>query len=157
MDKDNLIVSKTDMKGRITYGNMHFIKMSQYSEQELLGQPHNILRHQDMPKIVFKLLWERIKNKQVINAYVKNRTKDGGFYWVFANVTASVDKDNNIIGYYSVRRKPSQKGLETVKDLYKTLLDAESTGGIENSAKLLEITLTNRGVDYDEFIINLQK
>ncbi len=93
--------------------------MSMYSEKELLNAPHNILRHKDMPKIVFKLLWDRIKNKKSINAYVKNRTKDGSFYWVFANVTASLDKNGSIIGYYSVRRKPATKALETISNLYK--------------------------------------
>jgi len=77
MNSDDLIVSKTDLKGMITYGNEHFIKMSGYKESELLHAPHNILRHSDMPKIVFKLLWERIQNKMHINAYVKNKTKNG--------------------------------------------------------------------------------
>jgi len=157
MEKDDLIVSKTDTKGNITYGNAHFIKMSMYSEKELLNQPHNILRHQDMPKLIFQLLWERIKNKKTINAFVKNRTKDGGFYWVFANVTASVDKNDEIIGYYSVRRKPSQKALKIIEKLYKNLLIAEKNSGIESASHLLQKTLNDLGVTYDEFVINLQK
>ena len=157
MNQDDLIVSKTDLKGNVTYGNEHFIKMSGYAEKELLQSPHNILRHEVMPKVVFELLWERIKNKETINAYVKNKTKSGNFYWVFANVTASLDSHDNIIGFYSVRRKPSQRGVKTANDLYKELLSAEMQGGIKNSRKLLDEKLNDAGVSYDEFIIALQK
>jgi len=157
MKEDDFIVSKTDTKGRITYGNDIFIRMSGYSEKELLNAPHNILRHKDMPAVVFKLLWDRIKNKKPINAYVKNATKNGDFYWVFANVTASMDNQNNIIGYYSVRRKPSKKGLEVVEGLYSALLQAEKSQGIQASEKLLESKLNEMGVDYDELILSLQK
>jgi len=157
MQEDDFIVSKTDTKGRITYGNEIFIRMSGYSEKELLNAPHNILRHKDMPAVVFKLLWDRIKNKKPINAYVKNLTKNGDFYWVFANITASMDGQNNIIGYYSVRRKPSKKGVEAVEGLYSTLLQTEKSQGIEASAKLLESKLNEMGVDYDELVLSLQK
>ena len=157
MNKDDLIVSKTDLKGQITYGNEYFIKMSGYKESELLNAPHNILRHEDMPKVVFKLLWERIQKNQRINAYVKNKAKSGDFYWVFANVTASLDENDKIVGYYSVRRKPSAQGQKSAESLYASLLDAERTGGVSASAKLLEDELNKAGVSYDEFVINLQK
>ena len=157
MKEDDFIVSKTDTKGRITYGNEIFTRMSGYSEKELLNAPHSILRHKDMPAVVFKLLWDRIKNKKPINAYVKNLTKNGDFYWVFANVTASLDNDGKIIGYYSVRRKPSKKGLEAVNGLYSELLGIEKSQGIEASAKALESKLNEMGVEYDELVISLQK
>ena len=157
MNQDDLIVSKTDLKGRITYGNEYFIKISGYKESELLHAPHNILRHQDMPKIVFKLLWDKIQNKETINAYVKNRNKNGDFYWVFANVTASLDDNNNVIGYYSIRRKPSNSAIKIIEPFYKELLKAESRGGVQASNKLLNHTLQDAGVSYNEYIINLQK
>jgi len=157
MKEDDFIVSKTDTKGCITYGNEIFTRMSGYSEKELLNAPHSILRHKDMPAVVFKLLWDRIKNKKPINAYVKNLTKNGDFYWVFANVTASLDNDGKIIGYYSVRRKPSKKGLEAVNGLYSELLGIEKSQGIEASAKALESKLNEMGVEYDELVISLQK
>ena len=157
MKEDDFIVSKTDTKGRITYGNEIFTRMSGYSEKELLNAPHSILRHKDMPAVVFKLLWDRIKNKKPIDAYVKNLTKNGDFYWVFANVTASLDNDGKIIGYYSVRRKPSKKGLEAVNGLYSELLGIEKSQGIEASAKALESKLNEMGVEYDELVISLQK
>jgi len=152
----DFIVSKTDLKGKITYGNRIFIEMSGYKEEELLDKPHSILRHPDMPKVVFKLLWDRIVSKQEIFAFVKNLAKDGSFYWVLANVTPSL-KNKKIVGYYSVRRKPNKKATETISSVYKLLLDAESRGGIEESKRLLESFLKDKGVNYDEYIISLQE
>lgn len=156
LNEDDFIVSKTDLNGRIIYGNKIFIKMSGYAESELIGSPHSILRHPDMPKIVFKLLWERIQNKQEIFAYVKNLCKDGSFYWVFANVTATVDPQGNIRDYHSVRRKPNAKALDVIKPLYSQLLDEERRGGMEASGRLLNKILEEKGVSYDEFILGLQ-
>ncbi len=106
MCEDDFIVSKTDLKGRITYGNHIFIEFSGYTEQELLGAQHNIIRHPDMPRAVFNLLWDTIAQGKEIFAYVKNMAKDGSFYWVYVNVTADYDKQSNISGYFSVRRNP---------------------------------------------------
>ena len=157
LNNNDFIVSKTDTKGKIIYGNKIFIKISGYSETELLGQPHSILRHPDMPKVIFQLLWQRIQNKQEIFAYVKNLCKDGAYYWVFANVTATQDEKGNIRDFHSVRRKPSQKAMETIPNLYKELVSAEISGGIEASNKLLEKILNEKGVDYDNFILSLQQ
>ncbi len=99
-NENEIIVSKTDLKGRITYGNEVFIKLSGYEEHELLGKPHNIVRHKEMPKCIFKLLWERIQSGEEIFAYVVNQAKNGDHYWVFANVTPSFDNNGKIIGYY---------------------------------------------------------
>jgi len=156
MKQEDFIVSKTDLKGNITYCNEIFIKFAKLSEKELLGKPHNIIRHPDMPKVVFKLLWERIKNREEIFAYVKNRSADGGYYWVYANVTASIDSSNNIIGYYSVRRKPNDSALVVIEDLYRTLVDRERSGGVEASLKYLNSLLESKGVSYDEFINSIQ-
>lgn len=152
---DDIIVSKTDLKGKITYGNELFIKMSGYTEDELMGANHNIVRHPDMPKVVFKLLWETVQAKKEIFAYVKNMAKDGSFYWVFANVTPSLDLSGNIIGYYSVRRKPSKKAIEAIEPIYKALLEAEKRGGMKDSQKLLEDTLQKANVSYDQFILSI--
>ena len=152
---DEFIVSKTDLSGKITYGNDLFIRMSGYAEKELLGKPHNILRHHDMPKLIFKLLWDRIKSGQEIFAYVKNRTKENDYYWVFAHVTPSLDGAGNIIGYHSVRRKPTEQALNTIKSLYTQMHDAERQGGVGHSQALLDKTLTTVGKNYDQFIIAL--
>jgi len=98
VNEEDFIVSKTDLKGRITYCNQPFLKIVGAAQEQLLHKPHNIIRHPDMPRIVFKLLWERIKAKQEIFAFVKNKSFDGGFYWVFANITASLDANGEIIG-----------------------------------------------------------
>jgi PAS domain S-box-containing protein len=157
MKEDDFIISKTDTKGRLTYVNEIFMTMAEYSEMELLGKPHNIVRHPDMPKTVFKLLWERIQNKEEIFAFVINKTKNGNGYWVLANVTASVDNSGNIIGYYSVRRKPKQAALDLIIPLYQEMLQAEKSGGIAAGEKVLNDLLTKEGVSYDEFIISIQK
>ena len=115
VNEEDFIVSKTDLKGRITYYNQPFLKIVGATQEQLLHKPHNIIRHPDMPRIVFKLLWERIKAKQEIFAFVKNKSFDGGFYWVFANITASLDANGEIIGYYSVRRKPNPQGVKFIE------------------------------------------
>jgi len=157
INDNDFIVSKTDLKGRLTYVNKIFMDLAEYSEAELLGQPHNIIRHPNMPRTIFKLLWDRIQNKKEIFAYVLNRTKNGNEYWVYANVTASLDTRGNIIGYYSVRRKANPNALQIIKQLYAKMLEAEKSGGMNASNKVLNETLEKEGVNYDEFIISIQK
>jgi len=156
LGENDFIVSKTDLQGKITYCNQIFMKLAKYSEEELIGAPHSIIRHPDMPKIVFKLLWDRIQNKEEIFAYVKNLSKDGGYYWVFANVTASLDINGNIVGYYSVRRKPNNEAVEVISGVYEKLLDLERSGGMNASGKFLTDFLNEKGVSYDELISSLQ-
>lgn len=155
--ENDFIISKTDTKGRLTYVNKIFIDMAEYSEDELLGKPHNIVRHPDMPKTIFKLLWERVQAKEEIFAFVVNKTKNNNDYWVYANVTPSLDERGNIIGYYSVRRKPNPEALEIIKPLYAKMLQAERSGGVEAGAKVLTDILNQEGTTYDEYIISLQK
>lgn len=154
--KDEFIVSKTDTKGKILYGNKIFIKISGYEEKELLNQPHSILRHPDMPKIVFKLLWDRLHAKKEIFAYVKNLAKNGSYYWVLANVTVTLGKNDNVVDYHSVRRKPSVKAMEIIPGLYAQLLQEEKKAGMEASQRMLENLLQEKGMTYDDFIFNLQ-
>jgi len=151
---NEIIVSKTDTKGKITYGNEIFIQISGYSEKELLGTPHNILRHPDMPKAIFKLLWDTIQSKNEINAYVKNLSKDGSYYWVLANVTPSFNQKNEIIGYFSIRRTPSKEALQIIKPLYQKLLEIEKSQGISSSIKHIEELLKEKGMTYEEFILS---
>lgn len=152
---EKLIVSKTDIKGKITYGNELFISMSGYTEAEFLNAPHNILRHPDMPSSVFKLLWTRIQGKEEVFAYVINKTKNNDYYWVFAHVTPSFDSQGNIIGYHSVRRKPRPEALSVIQPLYRSMLSAEKTGGIAAGEKKLFAALDQMKVTYDEFILSL--
>ncbi|MDD6055696.1 MAG: PAS domain-containing protein [Helicobacteraceae bacterium] len=151
----DFLVSKTDTKGKITYCNAAFIEISGYKEKELLGKAHSIVRHKDMPRSVFKFLWDEIMQKREVNVYVKNRTKDGEFYWVFANVTPSVDVKNNIIGFHSVRRKPNPQGLEKIQELYKALREAEASGGIKAGEALFKEHFAT-SQDYNSFVLELQ-
>ncbi len=156
MGDDDFIISKTDKNGKITYCNEIFMQMAEMKESQLLGKPHNIVRHPDMPKVIFKLLWEYVQSGKEIFAYVKNKTASGGFYWVYANVTPSYDFDNNIIGYYSVRIKPKPQALEIIKPLYEKLRSLEQSGGVSASEAYLNELLKEKGVGYDEFIISIQ-
>lgn len=157
MKEDDFIVSKTDLKGQITYVNKIFMDMAEYTEEELLGKAHNIVRHPDMPKAVFKYLWETVQKKEEVFAYIINKTKNGNAYWVYANVTLSLTTKGNTIGYYSVRRKPNPKALEIIIPLYKKMVEVEKSRGIDASFKVLTDILEEKGVGYDEFIISIQE
>jgi PAS domain S-box-containing protein len=156
MKDEDFIVSKTDLKGRIIYCNQIFMDMAEYSEQELLQKPHSIIRHPDMPKAVFRHLWNVIPTKQEIFAYVVNKTKNGNDYWVYANITATVDAKGNIVDYYSVRRRPNPKALEVIIPLYKKMVEVEKSNGVDESFKVLTDILAEKGVSYDELIISIQ-
>jgi PAS domain S-box-containing protein len=156
LDEDDFIVSKTDVDGKITYCNQIFMKLAEYEEEELIGAPHSIIRHEKMPRAVFKLLWQRIQNKEEIFAFVVNKTKNNNHYWVYANVTASLDDRGNIVGYYSVRRKPNREVLSAVEAVYAEMIKIEQTDGMDASLAYLTNLLEEKGVSYDEFVINLQ-
>lgn len=156
MKDEDFIVSKTDLKGRIVYCNQIFMDMAEYTEEELLGKPHSIIRHPDMPKAVFRHLWNVIPTKQEIFAFVINKTKNNNDYWVYANVTATVDIKGNIVDYYSVRRKPNPKALAVIIPLYKKMLEVEKSSGVDASFKVLTDILADKGVSYDELVISLQ-
>jgi len=152
-DENVLLVTKTDTKGKITYANRAFMDIVNMNEDTLIGAAHNIIRHPDMPKVIFKYLWKYLQNEQEIHAYVKNICSDGSYYWVMANVTPSY-KAGKVIGYHSVRRKPTPHSLEIITPLYSELLAAERSGGINASEKIMNSLLEKKGVNYDEFILS---
>ena len=115
-----LIVSTTDKSGIITHVNHSFVEMSGYSEQELINAPHSILRHPDMPAIAFKGLWDTVNKGEKWQGIVKNLRKDGAYYWVYATVVPNI-RNGKIVGYTSVRRKPSRRKVEEMSALYKTM------------------------------------
>jgi len=151
---DEILVTKTNLKGNITYANQSFMQIVGMSEAELIGAPHNIIRHPDMPKVIFKYLWSYLQNKEDIHAYVKNLCRDGSYYWVMANVTPSF-LYGKVVGYHSSRRTPTKEALEIIIPLYKELVRVEKSGGIVASEKMLNELLKNKGVDYDEFILSI--
>lgn len=129
---------------------MHTVGMS---ERELIGKPHNIIRHPDMPRIIFKMLWSYLQAGKEIHAYVKNLCADGSYYWVFANVTPSY-YNSKVVGYHSARRAPKEGFLSIIAPLYSELLAAERSGGIEASQRVLNDLLQSKGMEYDEFILS---
>lgn len=160
-DDDEIIVSKTDLKGHITYANRVFLKLADYDERDVLGQPHSVIRHPEMPRCVFKLLWDTVQKGEEIFAYVVNRSKNGDHYWVQAHVTPSFDASGNIIGYHSNRRVPDRKILtDKIIPLYRSLLQAEERAadrrqGLQSSSAMMAGLLQERGINYDEFVLTL--
>lgn len=159
-NKDDIIVSKTDLKGRITYANEVFQQVAGYSEAELLGQPHSIIRHPDMPRAVFKLLWDVILRGDEIFAYVKNLSKSGGYYWVLAHVTPSYDAKGQIIGFHSSRRVPERAAIAAVEPLYRDLLRTESEHhngkqSLAASTEQLVAFIKSTNKSYDELVLSL--
>lgn len=157
---DEIIVSKTDTKGRITYCNDVFLKVAGYTENELMGQPHSIVRHPSMPRCVFKLLWDTIESRKEIFAYVINRAKNGDHYWVFAHVTPDFDESGAIVGYHSFRRSAEASALTKIEPIYAALANEEarhSNGkkAVDAATELLLSTLSKKGVSYDKFVLDL--
>lgn len=156
MNEKDLIVSKTDTRGVITYCNDIFMLLAKYKESDLIDKNHNIIRHPDMPRVAFKLAWELISSGDEFFGFVKNLSADGSYYWVFANITPDYDDGGTIIGYTSIRRKPSATALETIIPLYKELQRLESSSGMEASKKYLVDLLESKNLSYNELVLSLQ-
>lgn len=157
--ENQILVSKTDTKGILTYCNTAFIQISGYTESELLEQQQNIIRHPDMPRVIFKLLWETIQNNREFNGYIKNLAQDGSYYWVIANITPSFSSNTKLLGYNSVQRKPDPEKLNYIQDLYHELLEIEQDASTENaineSRYKLDSILNAREMGYDEFVLTI--
>lgn len=157
-----LIVSKTDLRGRITYANGLFCKIAGYREAELIGQPHSIIRHPDMPRSVFRLLWETIEARREIFAYVKNLARNGDHYWVFAHVTPSFNAKGEMAGYHSNRRVPDRRMLETaIVPLYAEVLKAErgqanGKDAVDAGSRVLADFIVSQKVTYEELMFSHQ-
>lgn len=157
---DELLVTKTDLNGRITYANDTFLRIASYTESELMGQAHSVIRHPEMPRCVFKMLWSSIQSGKEIFAYVVNLTKEGDHYWVFAHVTPTFDLHGSVIGYHSNRRSPDREQIARIKPIYDKLLAAErghekKADAIVASMKVFDALLAERGQSYDEFVFSI--
>ena len=161
-DRDDLIVSKTDLKGILTYANHTFLDIAGYSEADVIGQPHNMIRNPNMPRAIFEMLWTTIAKGDEIFAYVVNAAKNGDHYWVIAHVTPSLE-NGSIVGYHSTRRVPNPQTIKSViEPLYDQLKGIEDRNsnrkdGIQESVAALMGMLKDKGVSYDEFIASLAK
>ena len=157
---DDIIVSKTDLKGHITYANRAFLEIADYTEAEVLGKPHNLIRHPGMPRTVYHLLWERIQAGREIFAYVKNLCKNGDHYWVFAHVTPSFGGNGEIVGYHSSRRAPDRPAIEEIERLYARLGTAEASAPRPKEALVrgraeLDAALEEIGLGYEQFCFSI--
>jgi PAS domain S-box-containing protein len=159
--RDNeFIVSKTDTKGRITYANRVFMQIAGYNERQLINVQHNIVRHPDMPRGAFRLLWQTLEKGQEFFGFVKNMSADGSFYWVFANVTPDYDQRHQLQGYFSVRRCPRRSAIEAIIPIYQQMLQIEREAGARDGpdrsiAFLLE-KLQGLNTDYESLVLKLQ-
>lgn len=161
LDPDELIVTKTDLTGKIRYGNRTFYKFAGYGPKDCIGAQHNIIRHPEMPRTVFKLLWDTISGGDEVFAYVNNRARNGDHYWVLAHVTPSRNDADEIVGYHSNRRAPNLAVIEEhIKPLYARLLEIERTGGSPKDAlaageKLVHDLLAEKKMSFNELMFAL--
>lgn len=162
-DRKDYIVSKTNLKGHITYANDIFLDIAGYTEEEVIGKPHNMIRHPDMPRCVFKLLWDTIQTGSEIFAYVVNMAKNGDHYWVLAHVTPSYDSAGQIVGYHSTRRVPNPQTVQgVIVPLYNELRSIErgnssAKDGMQASFDRLVEVLAEKETEYDELIAALAR
>ncbi len=156
LDNRDMIVSTTDLQGHILYANDAFCQAAGYERSELLGKPHNIIRHEEMPAAIFYLLWQRLQAGKSIYAFVKNRSKEGFFYWVKAYVTPIV-QGGKVTQYTSYRKVIHPFAKEFIEDFYKTLLSVEKQKGMERSVAYLNGFLDKRKLSYDHFVDRLSE
>jgi PAS domain S-box-containing protein len=159
---DDIIVSKTDSKGIITYANDVFLKIADYQEHEVIGKPHSMIRHPEMPRCIFKLLWTNIAAGEELFAYVLNQTKYGDYYWVLAHVTPTRDENKNIIGYHSNRRVPNPEAIKIIQPLYRRLKLEEDSfpntkDGLNASFHMITELMREQNLRYDMFMYKLQQ
>ena len=146
-DKSKVIMSKTDKFGTIEYANDVFVDVSGYEDYELVGQPHNIIRHPDMPKVIFKVLWDNLKKGNNFHAIAKNMAKSGRYYWVITDFDISKNEDGEITHYFARRKSIPPGVVNQVEPLYKKLLQIETVSGMNGSEKYLTGFLEEQGKD----------
>ncbi|MFM9988288.1 PAS domain-containing protein [Flavobacterium sp.] len=155
-DKTKTIMSKTDLYGTIEFVNEVFVDVSGYEDYELIAKPHNIIRHPDMPQIIFKILWDNIKQGNQFHAIVKNLAKSGRYYWVISDFEYIRDENENVTKYIARRRSVPQDIITNhIEPLYRKLLQIEQVSGVDASEKYLIGFLEESGVSYADLITNL--
>lgn len=155
--KKKFIVSKTDLKGNILFINKNFCEISGYTEEELIGIPHNVMRHPDMPKAIFFLIWSSLLAGREVSGVIKNLAKSGEYYWVIADFSVNRDNNGNVKSLTAFRRAAPNQVVESIEELYTTMLSIEKKHGIESSLSYLEAFLEEQQLSYDEFLGELIK
>lgn len=159
--RDEMIISKTDLQGRLTYANRTFMRVANFSEIQLLGHNHNIIRHPSMPRGVFYGLWKTLQSGQEFFGFVKNSTADGNFYWVFANITPDV-MNGKTVGYYSVRRTPSKASVDVISTIYHQMCTMEQGADRKQAPELswnwmVDKVDREQGISYERYVLDLYK
>lgn len=155
-DRSKIIISETDVFGRITDVNKVFCEVNGYSPFEVIGQPHSVIRHPDMPKLIFQMLWDSLAKENHFVGIIKNLTKSGLYYWVITDFEVRRDIYGNVTNYVARRRSISKKMIDScVIPLYDTLLKLERVGGTELSARFFKNYLDKEGKDYVDFVISM--
>jgi len=152
LDPKRYIVSKTDVSGKIVYSNQYFSEISGYTESELVGSPHNIVRHPDMPKAIFYLMWQRLRKGHNIMAVVKNLAKNGDYYWVTTDFEIKKGRMGKVRHYIAFRQAAPKHVVKSIEPLYARLRRIEEEEGMRASILYLETFLAEKGMDYDQFI-----
>jgi len=155
--KKKFIVSKTDREGNILFINKNFCEISGYTEEELIGSPHNVLRHPDMPRAVFFLVWNSLLAGREVSGVVKNLAKNGKYYWVIADFSVKRDESGNLKSFTAFRRAAPTQVIESIEELYETMLSIEKRHGMEGSLSYLEAFLEEKELSYDAFLGELIK
>lgn len=157
LNSKKMIVSKTDTTGKIIYGNDYFCEVSGYKESELISSPHNILRHPDMPKAIFFLMWQYLASGRNIVAVVKNMAKNGDYYWVTTDFDIRRDALGNIKYYAAFRQAAPKHVVVEMEKIYVKLLEIEKEHNMKASVAYFEAFLEEKHMNYDQFIENLAK
>ena len=155
--KKKFIVSKTDIEGNILFVNKNFCEISGYTEDELIGAPHNVVRHPDMPKAIFFLIWNSLLAGREVSGVMKNLAKSGEYYWVIADFSLKRDDMGEIKSLTAFRRAAPTQVIESIDELYATMLNIEKKHGMEKSLAYLEAFLEEHALTYDEFLGELIK
>ncbi|MEJ2763532.1 PAS domain-containing protein [Photobacterium sp. MCCC 1A19761] len=152
-------MTKTNLEGKITYANRTFMRVANYSELELLGKDHNLIRHPDMPKGVFYGMWKTLKSGEEFFGFVKNSTADGNYYWVFANITPD-HLNGQMIGFYSVRRYASKAAIQEIERIYQKMREIEQSAGNKQAGEtswqwLADQIQREHQMGYEEYVLSL--
>jgi aerotaxis receptor len=160
LSADQLIITKSDPTGKIIYCNQDFIELSGYSERELIGQPHSLLRHKEMPAGIFYLLWHTLKQKKEFNGFIQSRCKNGDSYWAFTNISPVYSLNNQLLGYTGAQRQPNPAATTLFSMYYEQMLEEEGSNPTEQDAKkslqLLTDLVSATGDDYEASVFKLQ-
>jgi len=152
---NQILFTKTDLKGNIVFGNDTFEKITGFKSDQYIGKPHNIIRHQDMPRTIFKMMWDTIKKGEAFTGIIKNTTIDGDYYWVATDFTMDKDKNGNIIGYEAMRMNISNKAKKEMEELYRRVREIEKSDGMEGAEDYINELLKIQEISFNDYMYKL--